>query len=1046
MTALDDGLNTSSPVFNPPTLRAEWLALPPTYADNVTVDSIQDLGEQIGPQGLNIVQSIDDGLPDSVTMTSGNDASGTLVADLVGRPGVEAMASSLGFTAVTTGNNAGNATVPSLPGDIAFMDYCMVALTVPADEYVIEWLNSFETPTWELLGDVLDGTYRTFLFGRTHYPGLSVHGFITASGNVMSAFGWACFAVKCGRTMAGALVPVTPERAAVGAEGAVAVTSHTAPSVSLPSMGYTVGIFGASTAFGPFAVAGDAVSLGNLNTGVSMLVARSPLRTSGPLSYTMTATTAISTADVPMIHVPLVVRERPFLDAQRYFSPFDKLSPVYGFERDTAPMTAEVNVVTPEGNVATPIFNGIMNDIQISGRTATLDASSAKRLTLDRSVTVPTVNGFREGCDTDWLIGYLLACGGEYTSVCPGPNTRFWAPMHGSIHPWMDGPASYPVSTTYTTARTPGTPYANNNHRTVDGPFVSAMYAQMKSAEVIQNTIQNDPQWAVKPPGVDDYRTYDLHSKQNSAGRLSFRIRGDDFDAAPAALAGAEDWLFAFTLFNYTSGGGAGNYVRFQINSNRSITTWVGNSFNYSVASYPNYAFPSDGEWHLYGFAWNYAIGEAKIRRDGVGTASSVGYSGNLAELPNTQAALYGQGLFTGMIIQTRLPTAEIQVEFGPECWTTQPWTPTGGGWQWMGAGNPPGLNSLNCTYRPTRQPLAAVAIPAPVQGWPTLQNLAESTLSHLRINEDEHVEFLPLSYFGEPEQMEVEDLNILDTTINAAELGVVADPSKIRNLVTSEFQEVRIASSRSPILETNAVIVIPRGESFQTFALDKTTVETHGAASWQTSTPEITKLTATQIANPDTIPNEHVMTANFLPDGTGTVIASTVFQARIVSWSNSTVTIRFRNNWPATLYLANNGSQVPTLRILGYEVERTDAYATVQDPGSVGLRRQRALTTSPEWIQDRETGLNFTTQLVSIIARPRPQISVTVMGDPRRKPGQLVRLFDSTGTQATGTWRILKVAHKISGAMYVNELEVVRVGEIGLWDESLWDNAVWGE
>jgi hypothetical protein len=29
---------------------------------------------------------------------------------------------------------------------------------------------------------------------------------------------------------------------------------------------------------------------------------------------------------------------------------------------------------------------------------------------------------------------------------------------------------------------------------------------------------------------------------------------------------------------------------------------------------------------------------------------------------------------------------------------------------------------------------------------------------------------------------------------------------------------------------------------------------------------------------------------------------------------------------------------------------------------------------------------------------------------------------------------------------MYVNSLELVWVGEIGVWDVALWDNAVWGE
>ena len=1040
MTALDDGLNTSAPVFNPATIKAEWTELPPGYSASVLVDSIQDLGSQVGPQGVEVTQSIDDGLPDPVTMTGGNDASGSLSSDLVGRPGVELMPSSLSTTGYSSGFGTGTSFIPNVPVGIGYLDYTLLVVTSTSD--VAVWEDDSKEPTWKVLADVVDGGYRTWVYGRKHYDGVPNNTFFLENS---AAHGWVTVAIKPGRTLGGAWVEVTPERAATGVETGT-TTLHTTPAVTLDSAGFVVGVFSCPLGVGPFTLAGDSEFLGFNGSLVSMHIAKTPLRSVTPASYSVSATSAISTGSVPMVSIPFLVRERPFLDASAYFSPFNKQSPIHGFERDTAPVTSAINVVTPEGNVSTQVFEGIMNDIPVSSRTATLDASSATRLKLDKSSLVPTVNAYREGCETDWLIGYLLARGGQYNSVCPGPNTRFWAPCHGSLHPWMDGPTSYPYSIMYTTARTPGTLYRNQNHRVVEGPFVTGMYAQMKNAEVIQNVIFPDPNWETQPPGVDNPLTYDILSKQNSAGRMSVRLRGDAFDPAPAALAGGPDWLFAFTLYNLTPEGFSTNYTRYQINSNKSITMWVGNSYTVDNVALPAYQFKDDGDWHFYGFAWNYALGASKIRVDGSGTLSWNAHSGNLNELPNTQADLYGRGLFTSMFVETRMPMAELQVEVGPECWTTQPWTASGGGWQWAGSGNPPGFNSLNATYRPTRQPLKAVAIPAPVQGWPLLQSLAESTLSHFRLNEEDNAEFLPMSYFGETAQMEVSTANLIDTNVNAGDLGLLLDASRIRNQVTANFKEVRIPTSRTTIFETNSVITVPRGETFQTFALDRQTVETHGASVWQSATPNLVKLTSSQISNPATIPNEHVMTLNFLPDGTGTVIASSVVTARIVSWDNSTVTIRFRNNWPSAVYLANNGSNVPTLRILGYVIESADAYATVRDPGSVGLRRERSLTTTLEWIQDRETALDYASKLATIVSRPRPQVSVTVMGDPRRRPGQLVSLVDAFGTRANGTWRILSCKHKQSGAMYVNDLELVWVGEIALWDVALWDEAVWGE
>lgn len=1045
-TPLDDGLNTSAPLFTTATIHADWQGLPEGYDDAVKIDSLKDLGEQIGPQGFEVTQSFDDGLPDPVTMTSGNDASGTLSGELVGRPGVEASASTLAWGANTRVSSAsGNLISDTLPTGLGFMDYVLIAITVSADVNIEERVDPLyeEVATWELLGQITDQAvtpYSTWVFGRQHYTGAPEPFFLASS---TTSWGMVIVSVKAARSPGGAWIAVQPDREAIryAAEGAVAVSSHTAPAVSVKRRGWTVGIFGTGNGAGPWTPSGDALSIAQATGGAAaVLVARSPLRET-PGSYAMTATTALSTAVACMIHIPMIVEERPYQDALAYFSPFNADSPVRRFERDTAPVRADINVVTPEGVVPTPIFHGIMADVPVSGRTARLEAVSDTRLKLDRSFTIPTVNGYREGADTDWLAGYLMAQGGQYNSVCPGPLTRFWAPLHGSLHPWMDGPSSFPTSFLYTTARTPGDTYKNAVHRTVDGPFVSGMYAQMKNDEVIQNTIALDTNWATEPPGVDDYLTYDLHSKLNSAGRLSFRIRGDAADPAPAALAGAADWLFTFTLWNQTVNGGAGNYTRFQINSDRTYTVWVGNST--VIASLP---LPTDGAWHFIGFAWNYAIGECKVRRDGAGQQSALGFSGNLAELPNSQADLYARGLFTGAIIQTRLPLSEVQIEFGPQTWTAQPFTTSGGGWQWTGTGNPPGSNSLNATYRPTRQPLAAVAVAAPVQGWAALQSVAQSTLSYLRVNEDDNVEFLPLEYFGETEQMTVTDLNLLDTSLNAADLEIEVDASRTRNMVTTEYQEVRVDSSRSSVLELTSAVTIPRGETFQTFALDVQIAETHGAAFWQGTTPDVVKLTATQIANPSTIPNEHVMTVNLLPDGNGTVVASSVVQARIVGWDNSSVTVRFRNNWPAPVYLINNGDQVPFLRVLGYPVRRSDAYATLRDPGSIGLRRVRALTTGMEWVQDRDTAVAKTTQLVSILARPRPQVTVKVMGDPRRRPGQLVSLVDSTGSRAEGTWRILAIRHESNGAQYTQEVELVRVEEIGIWDESRWDNAVWGE
>lgn len=1042
MTALDDGLNTSAPAFNTPTLRADWLDLPPGYDANVLVDSVKDLSDQIGPQGFEVTQSLDDGLPDPVTMTTGNDASGTLSSDLNGRQGVEPLASALTWSAsVRTSDGTGTSIAADLPTDVKFWDYTIVAITTIGDAMVTETtVTPGTTGSWDLLAEVTDGSgtlYRTWVFGRQHYTGAVAPVF---SIDTSSVWAYVSTAVNAGRTAGGAWVAVTPDRAYAVAEGVSAVTSHSTPAVKLPGRGWTVGVFATGSGAGPWTLGGDAVGLVTASgSSIAMRLARSPLRTAAR-SYTMTATTAVSTAVACLIQIPLVIRERGMQDPSAYFSPFNDFSPIAGFERDTAPMTAGINVVTPTGPVGTTIFTGVMADLPVNARAASLEAVSATRIKLDSEVTVPTVSGSREGATTDWLATFLMAQGGQFAGPRPTRNTRFWAPLHGSLHPHMDGPNAFTSAIYYTTARTPGGQYSLRDAvKAVDGPFVSGMYATLQNNYVESLSIVNDPyNWQTEPPGIDDPLTYDLLSKQNGRGRLSFYIRADPRTPAAAALGGADDYLFRFTLYNLTPTGGAGNYIQFNIRAADGLYEHtLGNA---AAALGGAQALPSDGNWHFMGFSWDYVAGNTQGKRNG-GNWSTFGHSANINELPTSTADLYSRGLFTNMFIQSKLPISEIDVSFGPET------VGATGALTWANWRGP--VNYLdtyhNATYRPTRQPLAAIAEPQPVSPWSTLQDVAKSTLSALRINEEDNVEFLPLDYFGETAQMTVSTANILDTSVNAADIQVLADPSKIRNQVTSNYSETRVATSRSSVLEITSAITVPPGESFQTFALDKPIAETHGAAFWQYTAPDIQKLTALQIAGTNPIQNEHVMSVNFLADGNGTVVAASIFQARIVNWDNSSVTIRFRNRYPATLYLVNNGNQIPYLRILGYEIQRADAYTTVRDPGSIGLRKLRGLASDMPWIHDRATATDITTKLVSITARPRPQLTVTVMGDPRRRPGMLTTLVDASGTQVDGTWRILAVHHKSSGAQYTQDLELVRQGEVALWDSGLWDSSVWG-
>jgi hypothetical protein len=1040
VTALDDLLNSSSLVYFPASVVATWPELEPGYlvvAQTTAAESLIQLGQQIGPQGATVTQSFDDGMPDPVTSTGSNDASGTWTMDLVGRPGVAANDSTLGGNGNwSQGQGTGTSFTTTFPTSVAFWDYTVIAITVSNASLVTETSMSADSLYgWKLLGDATDtlaGTFqRTWVFGRRHYTsGVVTPVFkIDTSGN----FAWVMQSFNCGRTpSAGVLVPVSPGDHTEFVEGTSAVTTHTPANVTLNKRGWNVAFFGASNAAGAWSAPSGYSMFGfYLATNFSLGNVISPFR-QYPGSYAISGNTASSAQLVTGVHVAFEVRERPQLDGVGYFSPLNTDSPIYGFDRDTAPVTMSINNIAVDGNQTetTRIFTGQMTGISLSSsRTAQVTGVSKTRLLLDDAHELPTVYGWREGLETDWLAGYLLAQGGQYIGVAPSIYTRWWAPGHGSMHPYMDGDVSYSESRRWVSGRA-GSFRAQPG--VVAGPFVTAMDAMQTNAQTIFTSVIADKTWAKDVPGMPTAVFKDLLSQQSSTGRLSFWIRGDTWDAAPTCVDSGDpdDYLpFKAILWNSIGvGATTSNYVRVQINPNRNFTVWIGSSIVLTGGD-----LPADGQWHFVSFMWDYDNGVGKFRQDGF-TWNTGTLSGGSEALPTSEAINNAAGGYTGFLYYAHLPIAEIQLEAG------MPYTD-----DWSRFYPAPTAPSLNATYRPSRQPLAVIAEPTPVQGWSTLQSLAQSTLSWMRCNELDNVEFVDLDYFGETAQMTVDTLNVLDTNFNAGAIGLDLDPSKTRNVVAVVYTDTRVGSNRVPILDMNTSLSIPVGTSYTTFPLDTLTAETHGAAQWWTTTPVFQKLTALQIAGTNPIQNENVMSVNTNSDGSGTVYVGADFTARIMNYNSNSIYVQFVNNSGSAKYLANNGQQIPFLRALGYPISYSDGYATVSDPGSIVKRRERALTTEMSWVHDRTTAQGISSLLVSILAQPRPVITVNVQGDPRRVPGKLCQIVDATGTAAQGTWRITTIQHNYNGPMYTQDVTLVRVGAIGVWDLSNWDDAVWG-
>ncbi len=1026
MTDLDNALNTSAPLFAPVTITADWAELPEGLSVG-GVDSLRDLGQQVGPNGFEIGQSLDDGMPDAITMTGQSEASGTLSVGLAGRP--PNIADILtGWNANTSnGSGSGTSITVTLPAGLVSQDYVVVAITANNNSGVYEaGFEEGHPHGWNLLAEVADTGFVTYVFGRSHWITSPAPDFrIRTTGSWSWVVGSVGAHYTAGRS---SIVPVKPGTVTTAVE-TVTGTGHTGPYATLPARGYLLGIFATGNASGPWTVASGGTELVESAGGTAALQMIKANLTTTPGDYRFVSNTAGSTGVGMMVNIPLIIMDRPAMDAMAYFSPFDVRSPIRDFERDTAAVTGVVNVVSPAGVVGTTVFKGQMADISLDGRLADMSAISQTRIDLDKALVLPTVYGNRENCTTDWLASWVMSHGGQYPGVAPSPQTRFWVNAHGSAHANMAGPNAYSGSLVWDTGLTPTGPYGKRPPWVLDGPFFQAMFAESKNNHVESLFFTADAKnWPTEVPGMVADR-HDICSARNSVGRLTFWVRGDANDVAPAALAGGTDLLFraAFSV-EYTDSDT--NFIACRINSARQPELFLESGLTLTGGD-----IPVDGLWHFVGFTWNYGTGVGHARVDNV-VWNLTGYTSASHAVAATEDSIFDAGRQIEFTAYSRLPIAELQYEAGPDLFTEQfarfyPW---------------PAAPSQNALFIPSRQPIEAVAAPSPVQGWSVLQELAQATLSTLRTNEGDNVEMAALDYYGETAQLTVDPINVISTDINASEIAVGNDPSKIRNYVTVKFPETRVDTNRSTVLDVSSAIAISGGITEMTFSLDIPAAEIHGAADPYNGNWDLDKLTGLQIIGSSPLPNEHFMSVNTKADGTGSVYVGTGFTATITGWSSSTVDLRFSNASGQTKYIVNSGEGIPFIRILGYPIRQTESYESFRDGSSVAKRRERSLSVETNWIQHRSVAQEHVGKIVVAASRPRAEIGVTVMGDPRRKPGQLAELADSEGTRVAGTWRILSVKHRGNGPQYVQDLKLTGVDPVCYWDEDFWDQSVWGE
>lgn len=1040
MTSLDDALASSSVEFGPHPLKAYWRESDGVSDGSVNADTPTDLTQQ-SSGAMQITHTLDDGLPDPVTMTTSADASGILSAELVGREGLT-LASSGTRTLDFTSGAAQTSLSSPIPVGVIRDDFLVACVLI--DDSTANLVQTVNDPkdSWDFLGSVTDAPLSMYVYGkrryRTNHPPLMLLSDKPVDYMAVTVPFWARNPTDMALDYRVTDIQLVAESASV--------TSHNVSS-TLSGQGYQLAFWG-SASIGGITPTAPMVLQGNpaLN-GLVVVAARGPLAQSG--FYTANATQSPANAIMCMASLSVEPFARPRWSAKKYFSPFNRDSPVYGWDRDTATVLASLRTITSTGPVDTPLFTGQMQGISTGNDPVTMGAVSKTRIRLNQTVSLPVVSGYREGLTIDWLITWLAARGSQFVGPAPNRYTRFWAPMHGSIHSHWSQPGEYSGGYEYRPPGPPGGLYGWKNLNAVEGPFLLGMFAEQTALRT---------RWININWQASDFFDYpesefphiteaggpifaDIFSQANSKGRLCFWLRADAVQPAPSYSTGGTgaDFIF-YTLITvkdqYANDLG---YVLLGIDSaNRRPYVQMGNYIagTATVTYAASGLLPTDDAWHFFGFYWDYAAGTARVVHNSTESSSSfwAGTYNGTSQLPMTD--FQGRGALNtySISVNSHLPLSEVMIDFGE--------TYAAGFWddQYPVPQAPGGT----LTMRSIGTRLAGIAETEAVNVWDTLAELARNSLSSYRVNESDNLEFLPLAYFGETAQTTVS--SVQDTRINTADLEPMIDTSKTRNVVTVQFQDKRVDTKIKPMVLYNTAVEIPKGTSFITFPLDVPCVEIHGASNPVTNVNfQVINLTSTQITTPTLPTDRHYITANTNAEGGGTVLSSFQVTAAIVAVDALSITLKFVNGTSSTAYLANAGDQVPVLQIMGYGLRASDGYSTFRDQDSVRIRGERGLSAEMNWIHDRSVAESMASSLLGIIGQPRPEMILTVMGDPRRKPGQLVTVLDSEGTSASGNWRILGVQHNVAGAQYTQDIKVVQVLPVAVWDGlDGWDNAIW--
>lgn len=687
----------------------------------------------------------------------------------------------------------------------------------------------------------------------------------------------------------------------------------------------------------------------------------------------------------------------PGWSARAYFSPLRTDSPIHGYARDVAPVTLDAGLVTDGGPEYVRVFTGQMADIPLRGKQAALNAISAARLKLSALVHPPAVAGRYEGARADWVISYALAASGIYLSPPPQPGCRYWAPMHGSVHPFIPSGNHETIHSIYYVNEASGTD--TQEFRT--GPYhLGADFAYRDVASGGNKLFSRNTNATNGMPFGDGD---DMLSQAGARAKIEMWIYGYEYDMndfpSASASVGTEWFLLRQTNTDGTFADlaiGAGGI------HDRKPYIFMGYGGGGTVFLRYSTPVPKDGAWHKLGLAYDFTtsgVGKVWINLDGV-VESSVNSVISLSGFPATEDYAVDRPY-----IKSLWPLSEVQITAGayanPDVhpWLFDiPFTP--------GAKMTPSLINL-----------VNVAETQPREAWELIGSYAQAELAMLRTDENDIVTYLGPAHWVKAAQQVVQ--GSYDTAKNIVPPVVTQDPTKIRNATRVTYNLAQSSTQYTAVGSYSSEAPIPPGDTTFVLPLSTACVELRGL------TVPVNDGTGTQpIAT-------HYVTLNTSASGTGLYLTAAQAVVTVVSWHPGAATIRINNNTSAYAYLMNDNNW-PALQLGGKPHLVQSTFVEDYDIASILERGERSLAVSSAGVQREVDARRLARNLKANLSRPVIVIGdgssgIEASGDPRRRPGHLVTVRDDETGIDDSLWRLQTVEHTGKGATYRNVVTVRR-------------------